>query len=295
MECEAKVPNGHPGLAQSVAWDGLEPKKVLFGQPCMWQSLVWENPELKDNAYWTRPPSSWESLWHMPDPEWQCQQAVSIFDTLPLPRPHQLEALGTGNAQGILQYQSDAGPSNGGNVPCGLGKTDNDDDDPLHELEKYRQVLGQQMMMEAGAHGVENMESRSPLDGSIQPTSIGPIGHANGTCSVCIFARASPAGSNGVECGFCQLDHRRARQKNKMRPCKGKRERHQKFLSRLKIMIENNPHSFSLEQVELPPSIAGNEAVKARLVAQVRQHIEQVKASHGGEAASAAKGFFGTM
>jgi len=209
----------------------------------------------------------------------------------------QQEGDSAGSAQGD-QNQSESGPRNGANASYIRGETDDEDDDPLHELERHRQVLAQQMMMEANAHGANVhgafIQSWLPVDSDGKPTSIGSFGHASGTCKVCICTGTSPGCSNGVECSVCRLQLRRTRQQNKMRPCKGKRERRQKLLSRLKIMIESNPDSFSMEQVDLPPSIAGDEAVKARLVAQVHQHLLQVRASLGQETGSA-RSFFGTF
>merc|ERR1712008_296655 len=120
---------------------------------------------------------------------WQCRQTVSLFDTLSLSRPLQLEASksqqegdSAGNAQGS-QNQSDFGHRNGANAFCSHGETDDEDDDPLRELERHRQVLGQQMMMAANAHGANAhgaiMQSH---DSDGKPTSTGAFGHTNGAC-----------------------------------------------------------------------------------------------------------------
>mmetsp|Transcript_75991 Transcript_75991/g.146839 ORF Transcript_75991/g.146839 Transcript_75991/m.146839 type:complete len:285 (-) Transcript_75991:5-859(-) len=275
------------------------------GQPYLWQCAMRDHVQyhesftFTENASWTRTANKLDCMWNTHASERQCPQTESLFNNPSLSRPLHLDAPESqqspvADANGN-RHQSDVEPSDNF-ASCSFAAADDEDDDPLHELERHRQAFGQQMMMEANAHGAgapgASIQSRVPLDSDGKPTSIGSIGHANGTCTVCIFANTPSGCSNGVECGFCHLEHRRTRQKNKMRPCKGKRERHQKFLSRLKMMIETNPHSFSLEQVVLPPSIAGNEAVKAKLVAQVRQHVEQVKASL--EGVGTASSFFGT-
>merc|ERR1719410_1536010 len=78
-------------------------------------------------------------------------------------------------------------------------------------------------------------------------------------------------------CSFCHLkDHSTSRQRNRVRPCKGKRQRHQKFLDRMKTMAEDNPHNFNIEDVELPPSIEANEALKAKFAAKVQMYKTQV-------------------
>jgi len=211
MEGEAKAPSGQPRLWQSVVWDNLEPKKV----PCSWEPVVRDNFEPKESIVSmqgtsrTRTSSSLDSI---------CRQTVSLFDTLSLSRPLQSQQEGDSarNALGN-QNQSDFGPRNEATAPYSRGETDDEDDDPLHELERHRQVLGQQMMMEANTHGANAhgaiMRNLVPVDSDGNPTSIGSFGHAYGTCTVCIFARTPPGCSNGVECAFCHLEHRRTRQK----------------------------------------------------------------------------------
>lgn len=153
------------------------------------------------------------------------------------------------------------------------------DDDSLRDMERQQQLQRQQMSQAtASGENLQQFLGQVPLDDNGNPTSIGSIGHATGNCTVCIFVHTVPGCSNGISCTFCHFEHRRPRRKNKMRPCKGKRDRHLKFLTRLKGMIESDPHSFNMEEVELPPSIATNEVVKAKLLAKVQLHTEQVMA-----------------
>lgn len=154
-----------------------------------------------------------------------------------------------------------------------------EDDNPLTELGRQQQIMQQQMMMEAATKQIPNpLPGSVPLDSNGQPTSIGSIAHVSGGCKVCIFAHSKLGCSNGVACGFCHFPHKRGRRKNKLRPCKGKRDRYRKLLNRLTNLIECDPH-FNMEKVELPPSIASNEAVRAKLMATIKTHAEQVKAS----------------
>merc|ERR1719277_898297 len=82
---------------------------------------------------------------------------------------------------------------------------------------------------------------------------------------------------NGIACSFCHFPHKRGRRKNKLRPCKGKRDRYRKLVSRLTTQIAADPDSFNLETVELPPSIASNEVVKSKLMTKMQLHAEQAR------------------
>lgn len=157
----------------------------------------------------------------------------------------------------------------------------------LTDLERQQLVLRQQMMIEAASSmDLESMRAHVPLDSNGEPTSIGSIGHATGTCKVCIFAHSKPGCSNGVACSFCHFVHKRGRRKNKLRPCKGKRDRYRKLLNRLTNLIECDPCSFNMDKVELPPSIASNEVVRAKLMAKIQLHAEQVMADREAGVAS---------
>lgn len=161
------------------------------------------------------------------------------------------------------------------------------DDDTLREFMQEQEIFRQQMMIEAaGGMDPEELKEHVPRDVHGHLTSIGSLGHATGNCKVCIFAHTKSGCSNAAACGFCHFPHKRARRKNKMRPCKGKRDRLLKFLARVQGMIELDPLSFRLDELELPPSIASNEVIRARLVAKVASYAEQAKVdrlrnSHG--------------
>merc|ERR1719323_2853015 len=100
-----------------------------------------------------------------------------------------------------------------------------------------------------------------------------------GSCKVCIFAHSKPGCSNGPACTFCHFPHKRGRRKNKLRPCKGKRDRYRKLLSRLTSQIECDPFSFKMDSIELPPSIASNETVKNKLMSKMQALMEQAQAN----------------
>jgi len=116
-----------------------------------------------------------------------------------------------------------------------------------------------------------------PRDDDGFPTSIGSIGHATGDCVPCDFVFKPLGCRNGMFCSFCHLkNHTSSRQRNRERPCKGKRQRHQKFMDRMKTMAQDNPHNFNIEDVELPPSIEASEALKAKVAAKVQMYKTQV-------------------
>jgi len=215
-----------------------------------------------------------------------CSEATpsSSLDAGSLPPPNAVEP---GDAQRFdaaqWRHQRHFAESNSGG--SSLASTD---DDSLRDVERQQQEQRQQMLSDAAAsaQNLQQFLGQVPLDDNGNPTSIGSIGHATGNCTVCIFVHTMPGCSNGIACSFCHFEHKRPRRKNKMRPCKGKRDRHLKFLTRLKGMIESDPHSFNIEEVELPPSIATNDVVKAKLLAKVQLHTEQVITGLKGTVAS---------
>lgn len=150
---------------------------------------------------------------------------------------------------------------------------EDDDDDVLTELGRQQQIMRQQMMSEA-ASSYPFSSARMPLSfsGDGLPATVASA-HVNGNCKACICGEL---GCNGTSCEFCQLENKRGRRKNKLRPCKGKRDRFRKLANRLMSFIELDPH-FDLETVELPPSIASNTAVRTKLMATVQAHAEQVR------------------
>lgn len=141
------------------------------------------------------------------------------------------------------------------------------------QVERQQQLLRQ---MVPGSD-LEALKSQVPLDESGQPTSIGSMLHASGMCKVCVLAHSGTC-PHGVLCSFCHLPHRRARRKNAMRPCKGKRDRYRRLVTRLEHEIEIDPDGFDVNKVELPPSIVSNEIAHAKLLAKLQSRLEQEKA-----------------
>mmetsp|Transcript_28666 Transcript_28666/g.89123 ORF Transcript_28666/g.89123 Transcript_28666/m.89123 type:complete len:387 (-) Transcript_28666:59-1219(-) len=133
--------------------------------------------------------------------------------------------------------------------------------------------------LEAGSSVADIDISQVPRDANGELTSKGSIGHANGTCKVCIFASSTIGCTNGVNCSFCHLPHKPGKRKTKLRPCKGKRERYRKLLTRLTYQVEQDPENFSVDKLDLPPSIMANDARKAKLAERMQLLVEQVKAT----------------
>mmetsp|Transcript_107558 Transcript_107558/g.195647 ORF Transcript_107558/g.195647 Transcript_107558/m.195647 type:complete len:471 (+) Transcript_107558:70-1482(+) len=136
--------------------------------------------------------------------------------------------------------------------------------------------------LRAAPGSIDEMLKKVPLDSNGNPTSIGSIGHYDGQCKVCLFVYAKPGCMSGVECSFCHFPHKRMKRKNKMRPCKGKRDRYRKLVVRLTQSIEEDPDNFDLDRVELPPSVEKSETVKEKLRKKMHIYAERIRAERRG-------------
>jgi len=65
--------------------------------------------------------------------------------------------------------------------------------------------------------------------------SVGSASHADGTCRRCSFFPKKNC-SSGYNCEFCHFMHKR---RNRIRPCKGKRERFRKLVDRVEKIIND--------------------------------------------------------
>jgi hypothetical protein len=66
--------------------------------------------------------------------------------------------------------------------------------------------------------------------GQIGVASLGSARHDFGECKPCLFVNTNVGCQNGAGCDFCHFTHKR---KSKPRPCKGKRDRYRKLLTRM--------------------------------------------------------------
>jgi len=117
---------------------------------------------------------------------------------------------------------------------------------------------------------------RVPVGSDGQLTSIGSALHAQKKCSPCAFFHASVRCREGTLCAFCHFNHSI---KVRIRPCKGKRERYKKLKDHLFSRIENDPEGFNTNTLHLPPSIAEDEILKAKLMTSLADHRGQVLAN----------------
>lgn len=67
--------------------------------------------------------------------------------------------------------------------------------------------------------------------------SAGSEKHDEGGCKPCLFVHTHVGCQNGAQCEFCHYVHKR---KSKPRPCKGKRERYKKLLTRMGEAIDGS-------------------------------------------------------
>lgn len=150
------------------------------------------------------------------------------------------------------------------------------------QLQQQEQQARQQAR-EAEGVDVQALLAQVPLGEDGQSTSIGSIGHANGSCqAACAFAQRKRGCANGQMCDFCHFPHKvtRQRQRHKVRPrpCKGKRDKYRKHWEELKNQVEENPAEFDPEKVELPASISTYDRLRAKLVTRLKTHKTNVLA-----------------
>jgi len=113
---------------------------------------------------------------------------------------------------------------------------------------------------------------QEPLHANGQPA---PLAGQSFLCNGC---------TNGGFCSVSTCPQGRERpnlpaaKNNKLRPCKGKRERYKKLVARLHELIEKDPEHFDLQSVELPQFVASNESMKARITNNVKRSSRRIKA-----------------
>lgn len=60
--------------------------------------------------------------------------------------------------------------------------------------------------------------------------------------------------------------------KARVRPCKGKRARHAKFLIRLMNQIESDPENFDFDGISWPPSLSEDDNTRQKVIAKLEAH-----------------------
>jgi len=117
--------------------------------------------------------------------------------------------------------------------------------------------------------------TRVPFDERGHRTSIGSIGHYEETChGPCCFVHLPSGCRNGVYCEWCHFPHERDTKKKKSQPCKAQRNRYRRHQERLLAELDQAPHLFDLDRVELPQCISSNDSVKAKTLRMLQERLE---------------------
>mmetsp|Transcript_101258 Transcript_101258/g.292828 ORF Transcript_101258/g.292828 Transcript_101258/m.292828 type:complete len:243 (-) Transcript_101258:61-789(-) len=107
-------------------------------------------------------------------------------------------------------------------------------------------------------------EEHGPSDLNECMPSLGSLKHALGTCRPCAFARSSQGCKSGTACLFCHfpMEHQ---QQMRSRPCKGKRDRMKKHITRLEREVATNPSLVNGDSLHIPQFLESTPQAKARL------------------------------
>jgi len=99
-------------------------------------------------------------------------------------------------------------------------------------------------------------------------------------CRPCLYFNSSAGCPQGSACRFCHLWHPQSGMaRQKIRPCKGKRERYRKLVSKIKKQIESQP-DLEPEDLDLPASVLENPSLHAKLMARITQILGEVRNEH---------------
>jgi len=123
---------------------------------------------------------------------------------------------------------------------------------------QQKQQTGQTALSDLSPAEQEALLQRLPLTDEGKLTSLGSLDHENNFCRPCLFVHTKVGCMNGPVCDFCHFPHKR---KNKPRPCKGKRDRYRKLISRMDQLNDQHPDQWIVQAPlkELPPSNAGSQ------------------------------------
>lgn len=169
----------------------------------------------------------------------------------------------------VSNSEKNSNSSSPGGPDCG----EEPDSESMHLREALVAMLPEEDFIDY--QDTEGLVEEIPCDENGQLMSIGSIGHGNGTCKFpCAFVQREKGCVHGSSCDFCHFIHD---QKSRSRPCKGQRIRYRRQLERLMGELEKSPEEFDANQLDLPPSIVGKEALKAKLFARLEARREQIK------------------
>jgi len=150
-----------------------------------------------------------------------------------------------------------------------------------------------------------------PCDSAGQATSIGSTLHMTAQCKPCRYKIMQQPCADGVRCMYCHMDHNLSTSlesvniaqqptadgggKSKVRPCKGKRDRYRKHVSRITEQIMANPFSWSVDRMEIPPSIECNPELKRKFLARMAVIAEHARTQGAQAVASSSAGAAGAV
>mmetsp|Transcript_46669 Transcript_46669/g.117407 ORF Transcript_46669/g.117407 Transcript_46669/m.117407 type:complete len:278 (+) Transcript_46669:46-879(+) len=100
--------------------------------------------------------------------------------------------------------------------------------------------------------------------------------HSRRRCRPCAFVRSVAGCQDGAACKFCHMMHIGA-EKMQVRPCKGKRDRHKKFIDKLARNLSTNPDAVDLDKLTFPQFIEQSPVRKASLLAKLSHHAAQAR------------------
>eukprot|EP00747_Dinoflagellata_sp_TGD_P063355 gnl/TRDRNA2_/TRDRNA2_153405_c0_seq5.p1 gnl/TRDRNA2_/TRDRNA2_153405_c0~~gnl/TRDRNA2_/TRDRNA2_153405_c0_seq5.p1 ORF type:complete len:335 (+),score=43.78 gnl/TRDRNA2_/TRDRNA2_153405_c0_seq5:93-1097(+) len=156
------------------------------------------------------------------------------------------------------------------------GSADSGTEDSSSQMGEQKQVPD---LSQLSAEQLEALRASVPLDENGQMTSVGSAMHASGMCKPCLFIASKVGCTNGIVCSFCHFPHKR---KNKPRPCKGKRDRYRRLVSRMEDMIHDNPDLIEeADLIQFPPSIEQNPKLKSKLVSKMETYAGEVRIRDG--------------
>lgn len=164
---------------------------------------------------------------------------------LPLPRaapsasssgPHQCVNSQSSAARSSSTLSETDPSSSWGDSQSSTYSSAGSDEDP--NLARASKMKIPELSGEPSPEELHMLRGQVPVDEDGKATSIGSVDHHTGRCKPCLFVHTNIGCQKSHACQFCHFVHKR---KNKSRPCKGKRDRYKKLISRMEQMAECAP------------------------------------------------------
>jgi len=140
------------------------------------------------------------------------------------------------------------------------------------------------------------LEANLPLTQSGDPSSMGSVLHAAGTCKPCRYILASEACPYGTRCLFCHMDHStvckevgccfdeddrldKKHEPQRNLPSKQARDHYKRIAQQLEAEVLQDPFGWSVESVEIPHRIARKPDVKKKLLMRLASLADVARSS----------------